>query len=174
MLANLRILFMTRNLKYTIPALILVAGAAFGFQRIQRDNHEKESLILRLVTEALQGVHYQPREINDEFSEDVFSAYLELIDGEKRFLYQSDYDFLAKSRLLLDDFLKSGDLKFFEESTALWVKRRAEARRRFTRLLAKPLDYTTMRTLETYAEKRRFVKDSAAMDGFGRTTSPRE
>lgn len=166
MLANLRTLFMTRNLKYTIPALILVAGAAFGFQRIQRENPVKESLILRLVTEALQGVHYQPREINDEFSEDVFSAYLELIDGEKRFLYQSDYDFLTKSRLLLDDFLKSGDLKFFEESTAIWAKRRAEARRRFTRLLAKPLDYTTMRTLETDAEKRRFVKDSAAMDGF--------
>ena len=90
MLANLRILFMTRNLKYTIPALILVAGAAFGFQRIQSGNTDKESLILRLVTEALQGVHYQPREINDEFSEDAFSAYLELIDGEKRFLYQSD------------------------------------------------------------------------------------
>jgi len=103
MLALLRIPFMKRNLKYTLPALLLVAGAAFGFRYVQSANTEKESLIMRLVAEALQGVHYQPREINDAFSEDVFTAYLDLLDGEKRFFYQSDYDRLAKHRQKLDD-----------------------------------------------------------------------
>ena len=102
MLAFLRIPFMKRNLKYTIPALILVAGAAFGFRYVQSATSEKESLVMRLVAEALQGVHYQPRAVDDAFSEDVFTAYLELLDGEKRFLYLSDYDRLAKHRLKLD------------------------------------------------------------------------
>lgn len=166
MLALLRIPFMKRNLKYTIPALLLVAGAAFGFRYVQQGDPEKESLVMRLVAEALQGVHYQPREINDAFSEDAFTAYLETLDGEKRFFYQSDYDRLAKHRLKLDDYFQSGDLAFFEESSALWNRRRDEARRRYTRLLAKPLDYATVRTLEMDAEKRRFPKDSAAMDAF--------
>ena len=47
MLAILRIPFMKRNLKYTIPALILVAGAAFGFRYVQSANTEKESLVMR-------------------------------------------------------------------------------------------------------------------------------
>ena len=166
MLALLRIPFMKRNLKYTIPALLLVAGAAFGFRYVQQGDPEKESLVMRLVAEALQGVHYQPREINDAFSEDAFTAYLEMLDGEKRFFYQSDYDRLAKHRLKLDDYFQSGDLAFFEESSALWNRRRDDARRRYTRLLAKPLDYASVRTLEMDAEKRRFPKDSAAMDGF--------
>lgn len=166
MLALLRIPFMKRNLKYTIPALLLVAGAAFGFRYVQQGDPEKESLVMRLVAEALQGVHYQPREINDAFSEDAFTAYLELLDGEKRFFYQSDYDRLAKHRFKLDDYFQSGDLAFFEESSALWNRRRDEARRRYTRLLAKPLDYASVRTLEMDAEKRRFPKDSAAMDAF--------
>ncbi|MGA0818660.1 MAG: carboxy terminal-processing peptidase [Schleiferiaceae bacterium] len=157
---------MKRNLKYTLPALLLVAGAAFGFRYVQSANTEKESLIMRLVAEALQGVHYQPREINDAFSEDVFTAYLDLLDGEKRFFYQSDYDRLAKHRQKLDDYFLSGDLTFFETSSALWNQRRAEARRRYTRLLAKPLDYSRVRTLETDAEKRAYPKDSAAMDAF--------
>ncbi|MFZ9526974.1 MAG: carboxy terminal-processing peptidase, partial [Schleiferiaceae bacterium] len=55
---------------------------------------------------------------------------------------------------------------FFDESSALWNRRRDEARRRYTRLLAKPLDYGTLRTLETDAKKRSFPKDSAAMDAF--------
>lgn len=166
MLALLRIPFMKRNLKYTIPALLLVAGAAFGFRHMQQGDPEKESLVMRLVAEALQGVHYQPREINDAFSEDAFKAYLDALDGEKRFFYQSDYDRLAKHRLKLDDYFQSGDLAFFDESSALWNRRRDEARRRYTRLLAKPLDYSTLRTLETDAKKRSFPKDSAAMDAF--------
>jgi len=166
MLAILRIPFMKRNLKYTIPALILVAGAAFGFRYVQSVNTEKESLVMRLVAEALQGVHYQPREVDDTFSEDVFNAYLELLDGEKRFLLQSDYDRLAKHRLKLDDYFTSGDLSFFEESSSLWKQRRAEARRRYTRILAKPLDLSRPRSLETDAEKRAYPKDSAAMDAF--------
>jgi carboxyl-terminal processing protease len=166
MLAILRIPFMKRNLKYTIPALILVAGAAFGFRYVQSANTEKESLVMRLVAEALQGVHYQPRAIDDSFSEDVFKAYLELLDGEKRFLYQSDYDRLAKHRLKLDDYFTSGDLSFFEESSSLWNQRRTEARRRYTRILAKPVDLTKARSLETDAEKRAYPKDSAAMDAF--------
>jgi carboxyl-terminal processing protease len=166
MLAILRIPFMKRNLKYTIPALILVAGAAFGFRYVQSTNAEKESLVMRLVAEALQGVHYQPRAVDDAFSEDVFKAYLELLDGEKRFLYQSDYDRLAKHRLKLDDYFTSGDLSFFEESSSLWKQRRTEARRRYTRILAKPVDLTKARSLETDAEKRAYPKDSAAMDAF--------
>ena len=166
MLAILRIPFMKRNLKYTIPALILVAGAAFGFRYVQSTNAEKESLVMRLVAEALQGVHYQPRAVDDAFSDDVFKAYLELLDGEKRFLYQSDYDRLAKHRLKLDDYFTSGDLSFFEESSSLWKQRRTEARRRYTRILAKPLDLSRARSLETDAEKRAYPKDSAAMDAF--------
>ena len=81
MLALLRIPFMKRNLKYTIPALLLVAGAAFGFRYVQQGDPEKESLVMRLVAEALQGVHYQPREINDDFSEDAFTAYLDVLDN---------------------------------------------------------------------------------------------
>ena len=166
MLAILRIPFMKRNLKYTIPALILVAGAAFGFRYVQSTNAEKESLVMRLVAEALQGVHYQPRAVDDAFSEDVFKAYLELLDGEKRFLYQSDHERLAKHRLKLDDYFTSGDLSFFEESSSLWKQRRTEARRRYTRILAKPLDLSRARSLETDAEKRAYPKDSAAMDAF--------
>jgi len=166
MLAILRIPFMKRNLKYTIPALILVAGAAFGFRYVQSATSEKESLVMRLVAEALQGVHYQPRAVDDAFSEDVFTAYLELLDGEKRFLYQSDYDRLAKHRLKLDDYFTSGDLSFFEESSSLWNQRRTEARRRYTRILAKPLNLSKARSLETDAEKRAYPKDSAAMDAF--------
>lgn len=166
MLALLRIPFMKRNLKYTIPALLLVAGAAFGFRYVQSTQTEKESLVMRLVAEALQGVHYQPRAIDDAFSQDVFGAYLDLLDGEKRFLYQSDYDRLAKHKLMLDDYFTSGDLSFFEESSALWKQRRAEARRRYTRILAKPVDLTKARSLETDAEKRTYPKDSAAMDVF--------
>ena len=166
MLAILRIPFMKRNLKYTIPALILVAGAAFGFRYVQSANTEKESLVMRLVAEALQGVHYQPRAIDDTFSEDVFNAYLDLLDGEKRFLYQSDHDRLAKHKLKLDDYFTSGNLSFFEESSSLWKQRRTEARRRYTRILAKPVDLTKARSLETDAEKRAYPKDSAAMDAF--------
>ena len=97
MLALIRILFMKKNLKYTLPALFLVAAAALSFAW-KAPSDDQEKVVMLLVHDALTGVHYQAKDIDDAFSHEVLEFFLESMDAEKRFLQQSDIDQMRVSR----------------------------------------------------------------------------
>ena len=113
MLALIRILFMKKNLKYTLPALVLIAALAAGFSW-KAPSDDQEKVVMLLVHDALAGVHYQPKPIDDAFSQEVMDFFLESLDAEKRFLQQSDMDQMRAYQNQLDDALKNADLTFFQ------------------------------------------------------------
>ena len=61
----------------------------------------------------LEKYHYNSIEINDEFSEKMFDAYIELLDSQKKYFLASDYKEFKKYRLKLDNQLIDYDLSFF-------------------------------------------------------------
>ena len=73
MLALIRILFMKKNLKYTLPALALIAALAAGFSW-KAPSDDQEKVVMLLVHDALAGVHYQPKPIDDAFSQEVMDV----------------------------------------------------------------------------------------------------
>ena len=54
MLALIRILFMKKNLKYTLPALALIAALAVGFSW-KAPSDDQEKVVMLLVHDALAG-----------------------------------------------------------------------------------------------------------------------
>ena len=165
MLALIRILFMKKNLKYTLPALALIAALAVGFSW-KAPSDDQEKVVMLLVHDALAGVHYQPKPIDDAFSQEVMAFFLESLDAEKRFLQQSDIDQMRAYQNQLDDALKNADLTFFNLSQTLWQKRFAQSQELYQEILAQPLDFTSQRTFETDSEKRGYAADDAGMRGY--------
>ena len=165
MLALIRILFMKKNLKYTLPALVLIAALAAGFSwKAPLDDQEK--VVMLLVHDALAGVHYQPKPIDDAFSQEVMDFFLESLDAEKRFLQQSDIDQMRAYQNQLDDALKNADLTFFNLSQTLWQKRFAQSQELYKEILDQPLDFASNRSFETDAEKRGYAADDAGMRAY--------
>jgi carboxyl-terminal processing protease len=165
MLALIRILFMKKNLKYTLPALALIAALAVGFSW-KAPSDDQEKVVMLLVHDALAGVHYQPKPIDDAFSQEVMAFFLESLDAEKRFLQQSDIDQMRAYQNQLDDALKNADLTFFNLSQTLWQKRFAQSQELYQEILAQPLDFTSQRTFETDSEKRGYAADDAGMRAY--------
>ena len=72
-------------------SLFLIAPmlfVAFGFYLKIQD--EGEDILMKAVNASLQGAHYDPAVINDEFSEKAFKLYLKNLDANKRLLSKSD------------------------------------------------------------------------------------
>lgn len=165
MLALIRILFMKKNLKYTLPALVLIAALAAGFSW-KAPSDDQEKVVMLLVHDALAGVHYQPKPIDDAFSQEVMDFFLESLDAEKRFLQQSDIDQMRAYQNQLDDALKNADLTFFNLSQTLWQKRFAQSQELYQEILDQPLDFASNRSFETDAEKRGYAADDAGMRAY--------
>lgn len=165
MLALIRILFMKKNLKYTLPVLALIAALAVGFTW-KAPSGDQEKVVMLLVHDALSGVHYQPKPMDDAYSQEVMAYFLESLDAEKRFLQQTDIAQLQAYTNQLDDALKNADLTFFELSQTLWQKRFTQSQELYKEILSEPLTYSSNRTFETDSEKRAYTEDDAAMRAY--------
>ena len=61
------------------------------------------------VTSRFTRSHYKQFSLNDQFSANIFARYIEMLDYNKYFLTQSDFQHLNKWQYQLDDQLKLGD-----------------------------------------------------------------
>ena len=83
------------------------------------NSSEKEAVLMHTILNGLNQLHYNPADIDDEFSEKLFDLYVDRIDGGHRFLTQSDIDQLKGYKDQLDDEALSGTYEFFDLSKEL-------------------------------------------------------
>lgn len=73
----------------------------------------------RQMLETLEGLHYQPRAINDEFSGQLFDALVEALDPQARYLTRESLSPVLPLRKHLDEALMAGDCAFLPQFTTL-------------------------------------------------------
>jgi carboxyl-terminal processing protease len=122
---------------------------------------DKNDVIFELLFGSLNQNHYSPLKVDDAFSEKVFELYIKRLDYNKKFLLQSDYDDLARSRRDIDDQLLNQRHDFYTKSIATYNKRLKEKENWNKELLAKPLDFTVNEEYEVDYEKTTYAKSEA-------------
>lgn len=119
----------------------------------------RRDLLLKVITFAINSGHYDPGNIDNEFSEKAFDFYIDNLDYAKRFLLKEDIDKLAKYRLELDDALNNIDFEFLDLSTSLIDKRTIEAKAYYTDILSEPFDFEIEEEYEYDVDKIDFAKN---------------
>ena len=146
-------------------AVLLVAVASCSFTNTSFDDSDKDKLLLDLITYVLEKAHYEPKNINDSFSSNVFDDFIDIIDPTKRYFVQSDIDEFEKYRFQIDDQIKNTDITFFNLVYQRLMKRMEEAKTIYRELLDKPFDYTIDESInieyadEVFAPNRSMLKE---------------
>ena len=161
----LRTIFMKKQIKYILPALVILAIATWSFSWLDA-NQKKEAVVMQLVYDALSSVHFQPRAFDDSLSAEVYDAFIESLDSEKRFLHSGDLEALLQHRLLLDDQIKAGRTDFFDEAMAILANRIETARGQYAALLNEVIDVTSPGELQGDASKRNYFADDKDMTHY--------
>lgn len=137
--------------KKSLPVIlvILVAGIFIAFQTIGLGNPPtKYEKILRQVGNMLEQGHYSPKKIDDNFSKEVFTKYLEALDPEKQLFLKSDVDQLKKLyETKIDDEIHGGPLQSFQAISDTYSKRLQEYLASYKEILEKPFDFSVNETL---------------------------
>jgi len=153
--------FMKRNYKVLILVVALAAAlwSFIPFKKSADPDPEKEAFLMGVLNFVLTNAHYHPADLNDAFSEKVYTNYLKVIDGNKRYLLESDVDGLNKYKTLIDDEFKEQRINFFNESYPLFQTRIQEAKTYYKEILAKPIDFTVKESIDTDYEKQPWAKN---------------
>lgn len=155
--------FMKRNYKVIFLVLGIAALLWSFIPKKEKDNPEKDQLLLELITYLLERGHYDPVKIDDNFSKDVYKEYIKALDPTKRFFIQSDIDEFSKYEFLIDDMIQLKDLSFFNLTEQRIVKRMEEAREIYKEILSHPFDFSKDETFDADYDKQDFSIDEQAL-----------
>jgi carboxyl-terminal processing protease len=139
---------------------MLAAGIFLTFSSMGKDKTDppsKYERILRNVGEMLTQGHFSPKDINDNFSKEVFRKYLEELDPDKNILMQQDIQILKRHENRIDDEIKGAPVEFFVETGKLFNQRIEEATKNYKEILSKPFDFTVDEYIITDSKKLEFA-----------------
>jgi carboxyl-terminal processing protease len=148
--------------------ILYETGGGGAQQMSENPDLRKDRVLLEVLMKSLENSHFQPKQVNDEFSEDVYELYLERLDFNKRFLLKDDVKELERHKFQLDDQIRSGSYEFFDRSYELYSKRTNEARSYYPEILDKAFDFTLEEEIELDEEKRDFAKSKKELKEFWR------
>ena len=124
------------------------------------DNPNKDKLLIEVIKYVLEKYHYNSIEINDEFSENMFDTYLDLLDSQKKYFLASDYKEFKKYKFKLDNQLIDYDLSFFNLSYLRIIQRIKEVEEFYPSLLSEPFDFTVNEEINLDFENISFSKNN--------------
>jgi len=153
---------MKRNYK-VLSLLLVLAFASCSFTSKKFSNTDKDKLLIQIITFVIDNGHFDPIAIDDAFSEELFSDFIEVMDPVKRYFYESDYKDFEKHKFTIDDQLKAVDVTFFNVVHDRFIKRIEESKEIYKAILSKPFDYTIEEDFDTDYEKSKFVKNKRAL-----------
>jgi carboxyl-terminal processing protease len=130
------------------------------------DSKQKEVIIMEYVWEMLDRIHFQPKELNDQFSEQMFDSYIEMIDGSKRFLTQEDMKVLTVYRDDLDNQMSAKSLEFFDLSLEKLDSGIKKTKGFYREILDQPFDFTGIENMEMDPEKRNYPENDEALRAY--------
>ncbi|MFT4093295.1 MAG: carboxy terminal-processing peptidase [Niabella sp.] len=137
--------------------LVVLAVSFFAFRNQIIGNNKpvgKYELIMQLVGRLLSQGHYDPKEINDDFSRKVFNKYLEDLDPKKNIFLKKDVDSLGGLYATrIDDELNGAPVESFIGISNVFDQRIAEAARWKDAILAKPFDFTVNESVDLDGKK---------------------
>ena len=155
---------MKGNYKFLLLAL-LIAFASCSFTSKKFEDPDKDKLLIQLITYLLDQGHFEPKDINDDFSENVFDDYLNNLDPFKRYFYASDIKEFEAYRDRIDDQIKSYDVSFFNLTHERLLERIAESKELYTGILEKSFDFSKEESYNadykelTYVANKREMKE---------------
>ena len=154
---------MKGNYKFLLLAfLIAFASCSFTSKKFD-DNPDKDKLLIQLITYVLDNGHFNPQDLNDSFSENVFEDYLNQLDPFKRYFYESDIKEFEAFKTQLDDQLKDYDVAFFNLTHERLLKRIEESKAIYAEILEKPFDFTKDESYTADYEELKYVKNKREM-----------
>ena len=124
-------------------AIVLLTGVLVGFtyNPLTDPDPKKDKVLVGVLRYILKNGHYEPKEINDEFSLAVYTKFINEMDPVKRYFTKGDLDDFSQFKYKIDDQLKREDLSFYNFVMDRFQLRLDETRIFYKEILSHAFDF---------------------------------
>lgn len=140
-----------------ILSCILISGFVFGFA-LKNEDPNKDKLLIEIISYVLDRGHYDPKEVDDTFSENVYMNYLENLDGQHRFFLDADLRTFEAFRYQIDEEIKNAQINFFNLTHSKLMERMKQVEGFYEELLDKPFDFSKKEEINLNYEEAPYAK----------------
>ena len=137
--------------------IMLVAVASCSFTNKSFENDDKDKLLLDLIAYVLEKGHYEPKDIDDDFSVNIFEDFIDVLDPTKRYFLEQDIIEFEKYKFQIDDQIKNTDISFFNLVHQRLMKRMGDAKEIYKKVLDQPFDYSRDETINIKYDNQAFA-----------------
>ena len=138
---------------------LLLAFASCSFTSKTFNDPDKDKMLVQIITYVLERGHFDPKVLDDNFSAEVYSDYLENLDPYKRYFLQSDINEFEAFKTELDDQLKAYDISFFNLTHKRLEQRLQETRSIYKEILESPVDYNKEEVFNSDYKSLKYAKN---------------
>lgn len=146
---------------FLLLAIVLFGGLFFAFKNSGIGGSDivvtQRQRLLTGVGSILEDLHYSPKSLNDAFSKQVFTKFLDELDSDKTHFLQSDINSLKKYENTIDDEIHGSPIEFVPALSAIYDKRIKEVILVYKEILAAPFEFSKDETTMLEGSKLAFV-----------------
>lgn len=150
-------------MKKNITIIMILFSLVFASWKLSLpkfDNPSKDKLLIEVIKYVLDKYHYNSIEINDQFSQEMFDTYLDLLDSQKKYFLATDIKEFERFEFELDDMIKSYDLTFFNLSHQRLLQRIKEVKEFYPSILNKSFDFSIQENINLDFENISFPQNN--------------
>ena len=148
---------MKRNYKIILPLVLLMGLLSCNI--FSQNEAEKDKILVALIRDALTTAHYQPKNIDNDFSKSIYNGYIEALDPTKRFFTAKDLKLFSKYKDEIDEQINAEDLTFYHLVTNRFLERVKETQLFYKDILAESFDFEKDETFNLDYENIDFPKN---------------
>lgn len=142
---------------------LLVGVVSCSFTAKQKSNEDRQKLLIDLISFVLDKAHFDARVLNDAFSEEVYKTYINKLDPQKRYFYQSDIEEFSVHSKQIDDYIRNKELDFFLQTYERLQQRLGESKILYSSILDNEFDFTEKDAIDVDYENVPYVENEKQM-----------
>ena len=162
------------NTKCKMTTLLLAALMSISSiqtQAASNVNHsdpEKDKILLYILRNILTRSHFVVKDMNDDFSEYVFTEFINGLDPNKRYFTQKDIKDFEKYKYDIDNQLLNEDISFYNLVYGRFTSKIKNAKSYYKDLLEKPFNFKKKETIDVNYEQSSFAKNENQLKDYWR------
>ena len=159
---------MKRVYKFIIPffaAIILLTS--FNIKNDVSDP-EKDKILISVINYMLKNGHYAPKQLNDDFSEKVFTSFINRLDPSKRYFTEKDLIEFSKYKYQIDNQIKTSDLSFYNLVYGCFTEKISSAKKYYGQILAQPFNFSKKEIIDVNFENVPFASNENELIDYWR------
>lgn len=145
-----------------LTVLLAVTSCSFTTKKFDADA-DKDRVLIELMMYVLERGHFDLREVDDEFSEQVFEDFIQALDPLKRHFLQEDIDDFEEYRFLIDDQIKNQEFDFFDLAYNRLQMRIKDAKAIYPKLLDTSFNFEEDEEIDTDYENLPYAETKAEL-----------